>query len=133
MMIHVWEAHTLSLIHSNWHHYVGPFPTEFTAVFRFDRHTPNGPTDPVSHQMPISGQNQLLTIKVTWEPGKDWLVLVGKNTGKSHISWQDLWFRVDVPFSQPIETPERVTIQCIQVIELNRNTIANAANVGPKR
>ena len=27
----------------------------------------------------------------------------GKITGKSHISWENLWFPVDFPLSQPIE------------------------------
>ena len=26
-----------------------------------------------------------------------------KNTGKSHISWEHLWFPVDFPLSQPID------------------------------
>ena len=29
--------------------------------------------------------------------------LKGKITGKSHISWKNLWFPVDFPLSQPIE------------------------------
>ena len=32
----------------------------------------------------------------------DWFK--GKITGKSHISWENLWFPVDVPLSQPIES-----------------------------
>ena len=31
----------------------------------------------------------------------DWFK--GKITGKSHISWESLWFPVDFPFSQPID------------------------------
>ena len=31
----------------------------------------------------------------------DWFK--GKITGKSHISWENLWFLVDVPLSQPID------------------------------
>ena len=31
----------------------------------------------------------------------DWFK--GKNTGKSHSSWENLWFPVDFPLSQPIE------------------------------
>ena len=31
----------------------------------------------------------------------DWFK--GKITGKSHISWEHLWFPVDFPLSQPIE------------------------------
>ena len=27
-----------------------------------------------------------------------------KNTGKSHISWENLWFPVEFPLSQLIET-----------------------------
>ena len=27
-----------------------------------------------------------------------------KNAGKSHISWKNLWFSVDFPLSQPIES-----------------------------
>ena len=30
-------------------------------------------------------------------------MLLGKITGKFHISWEDLWFPVDFPLSQPIE------------------------------
>ena len=32
----------------------------------------------------------------------DWFK--GKNTGKSHISWENRWFPVDFPLSQPIES-----------------------------
>ena len=32
----------------------------------------------------------------------NWLV-EGKNTGKSHMSWENLWFPVDFPLNQPIE------------------------------
>ena len=31
----------------------------------------------------------------------DWFK--GKISGKSHISWENLWFPVDFPSSQPIE------------------------------
>ena len=31
----------------------------------------------------------------------DWFK--GKNTGKSHISWENRWFPADFPLSQPIE------------------------------
>ena len=31
----------------------------------------------------------------------DWFK--GKNTGKSHISWENLWFPVDFPLNQPID------------------------------
>ena len=31
----------------------------------------------------------------------DWFT--GKNTGKSHISWKNLWFPVNFPLSQPSE------------------------------
>ena len=29
--------------------------------------------------------------------------LRGKNTGESHISWENLWFPVIIPLNQPIE------------------------------
>ena len=32
----------------------------------------------------------------------DWFQ--GKNTGKSHMSWESLWCLVDFPWSQPIES-----------------------------
>ena len=39
----------------------------------------------------------------TWMPLLiDWFK--GKNTGKSHISWENLWFPVDFPSTQPIAT-----------------------------
>ena len=31
----------------------------------------------------------------------DWFK--AKSTGKSHISWENLWFPVDLPLSQPID------------------------------
>ena len=34
----------------------------------------------------------------------DWFK--GKITGKSHISWENLWFPVDFPLSQPIDRKE---------------------------
>ena len=36
----------------------------------------------------------------------DWFK--GKNTGKSHISWENLWFPVFFPVNQPIESPLRL-------------------------
>ena len=39
---------------------------------------------------------------VIWNHGSiDWFN--GKITGKSHISWENLWFPVDFPLNQPIE------------------------------
>ena len=31
------------------------------------------------------------------------LIGFGKKTGKSHISWENLWFSVDFPLSQAID------------------------------
>ena len=56
-------------------------------------------------------------LRITWEAldnhqtlcnhiGECWIAidwLKGKMTGTSHISWENLWFPVDVPLSQPIE------------------------------
>ena len=33
----------------------------------------------------------------------NWLVLLGKITGKSHLSWENRWFPVDFPLNQPID------------------------------
>ena len=37
----------------------------------------------------------------------DWFK--GKNTGKPHISWENLWFPVDFPLNQSIECNQQTT------------------------
>ena len=38
---------------------------------------------------------------ILWYISIDWFK--GKITGKSNISWENLWFPVDFPLGQPIE------------------------------
>ena len=56
----------------------------------------------------------ILACLVAWDDMKvltsiDWFK--GKNTGKFHISWENLWFPVDFPLSQPIDYTQY--IMCI--------------------
>ena len=46
--------------------------------------------------------DQLLVEELTLLLSMDWFK--GKFTGKPHISWENLWFPVDVPLNQSIET-----------------------------
>ena len=59
---------------------------------------------PGRHRHPSRGSQRVVFIRhtmVRYGSSIDWFK--GKITGKTHISWEYLWFPVDFPLSQPIE------------------------------
>ena len=57
---------------------------------------------PLSSRCCSSPSNDLRWLETCWFPSSlDWFK--GKMTGKSHISWENLWFSVEFPLSQPTD------------------------------